>query len=352
MERNVNEFLEESFIKALEDWDVDTLTTLVRNGNISNNLINIKNERGCTPLFIACEKSNSNLVSLLIDKGANVNEPCVYGNTPLHVASAKDNSQIVKYLIEKGAYLDLTNERNESALHKACQMNLPKNVKVLLDNGANPDIPNGVERTVLFSVCFSGYTKIAKLLVEANANVNACDLYKETPLQVACKYDYLDIAKLLLENGASPDIEVNNKNIVQWAIEREEYDFVDLLIKKDATLPMDWIVRQNKKHSLQLIIKNGRKIPLVYNNVDLLAESIHNNNVVMAALLMKNKASNVTEKVENLHDLMSLKKSDRILKDADNDAKKDIKQLKRERENEAIIDILCTKKNKYMEMDI
>ena len=115
---------------------------------------------------------------------------------------------------------------------------------------------------------------------------------------------------------------------------------------------MDWIVRQNKKHSLQLIIKNGRKIPLVYNNVDLLAESIHNNNVVMAALLMKNKASNVTEKVENLHDLRSLKNSDRILKDADNDAKKDIKQLKRERENEAIIDILCTKKNKYMEMDI
>ena len=346
MESNVSNILSERYKNALENWNVDVLVNLIENNDISSRIINSKNSRDCSALFVACEKGNLELVRLLIDNGANVNDVCVYGNTPLHVASEKANPQIVKYLIEHGAVLDTTNDRNESALHKACQMNMPKNVKLLLDNGANPDIPNSVGRTVLFSTCYSGYYKIAELLVKANADVNVRDLYNESALQIACKYNYTDIAKLLLENGANPDIDMGYDNIVQWAIKREDYDLVDLLIKRGADLPLEWIVRENKTHSLQLIVKNGCKVPLVQKNVDLLAQAIYNNNVTIAALLMKNVSMDVNDKVEKLNELLSLNRSDSLLDSATDDAKIKIRHLKRERERQEIVDILCAKKNK------
>lgn len=67
--------------------------------------INAKGIDGCTPLYYAIGKSDSNVAKILIDKGADVNIPDKDGNTPLMAAADMfDNDDtIIKLLLENGA---------------------------------------------------------------------------------------------------------------------------------------------------------------------------------------------------------------------------------------------------------
>ena len=99
---------------------------------------NVKNN-GVTPLFIAAQKGNGQIVHILLEKGANVdlaNEVLLLivsfsflfffffqffiflffffnvknGATPLYIAAFKGDEQIVQILLEKGANVDLANK--------------------------------------------------------------------------------------------------------------------------------------------------------------------------------------------------------------------------------------------------
>jgi uncharacterized protein len=48
-------------------------------------------------------KTNHRLIELLIERGANVNEPGGMGVTPLHLAASRGDGRLVELLLEKGA---------------------------------------------------------------------------------------------------------------------------------------------------------------------------------------------------------------------------------------------------------
>jgi len=62
--------------------------------------VNIPDKNGRTPLVVACSWANSvNVVKMLLAAGADVNT-CIYGQTPLSVSN---NKKIRKMLLEAGA---------------------------------------------------------------------------------------------------------------------------------------------------------------------------------------------------------------------------------------------------------
>ena len=78
----------------------DIAEFLIKNGAD----VNAKNNYNSTPLTIACESGNINMVKLLVKYGADVNNPMTeYGSGPLLAADGKD---IEEYLISKGAKID------------------------------------------------------------------------------------------------------------------------------------------------------------------------------------------------------------------------------------------------------
>ena len=69
-----------------------------------------------TPLHFAIYKDNSEIVELLIDKGADVNAKAVGGQTPLHVNTIQ--LEVAELLIDKGADVNAKSDDNgDTPLH-------------------------------------------------------------------------------------------------------------------------------------------------------------------------------------------------------------------------------------------
>ena len=67
--------------------------------------------------IMACQNGHEAIVSLLLEKGADVNAKNNDGWTPLHWASENGHEAIVSLLLEKGADVNAKDNDGETPLH-------------------------------------------------------------------------------------------------------------------------------------------------------------------------------------------------------------------------------------------
>ena len=65
--------------------------------------INIQDDEGDTPLYMACHLGHKDIVKMLLDKQADVNIQTVTGTTPLAVACYQGHEEISELLRQHGA---------------------------------------------------------------------------------------------------------------------------------------------------------------------------------------------------------------------------------------------------------
>jgi len=125
-----------------------------------------------TALSLACKHDDSNIIIKdLIKQGkANINIPNEKGNTPLIIACQNDNINIAKFLVKNGADINARNkEEQSSALHIAITNYNYSMMKFLLDSGANINIVNRKGETPLIMACKINNKYIAEYLLEKKA---------------------------------------------------------------------------------------------------------------------------------------------------------------------------------------
>lgn len=99
-----------------------------------------RNEKGETPVHIACISGNFNQLKRLLDQGHAVNIRDNAGWMPLHEAANHGHIDIVKLLIERGAPINDKGGKccdGVTALHDACGNGNLEVIEALLDAGAN-----------------------------------------------------------------------------------------------------------------------------------------------------------------------------------------------------------------------
>lgn len=165
---------------------------------------------GCSPLFIACKKGQTEIVQYLIKVcAADIEQKGLFEVqedrtthvvTPLWCAAVSGKLQVVEALVLSGADINAVSDTGSTAVRSACYMTHFEIVKYLVAHGANINRPNYNGGTCLINSVQSA--ALCEFLVKSGAIINARDIQNKSALHYAIQEHRLETTKLLLRNGA------------------------------------------------------------------------------------------------------------------------------------------------------
>jgi len=203
--------------------------------------VNIIADNGRSVLQQAAQSGNLNVVKLLIENDAKINNENTDGHPILQLAVAREAIELVKYLLSELS-VDVNEKSkdgnsNDTALHQACQHESREMVELLLEHGADIHAKrtNGVMPIHLAAGVGNIYA--VKKFLEANipADVQGDDK-NATPLFFAAEHGCLEIANLLIDRGADVDYQIKDKlrSPLHQACQNGHKDVVVRLIEAGA----------------------------------------------------------------------------------------------------------------------
>jgi len=171
-----------------------------------NSTIDLTVDCGMTALHFATKKNSLECVETLLSFGANPNAHNGDGNTPMMLAIECNNDQLVKLLLHANNFdPNILNEDENSILQLAAQFGFTNIVKLLLSNAEiyhNIDKQNKDGWTALYFAVKHGRVDIVKLLLDSGAGSHIADNAGKTPMMLATETYNRTIFDLLLANQA------------------------------------------------------------------------------------------------------------------------------------------------------
>ncbi|ULL16375.1 ankyrin repeat domain-containing protein [Paenibacillus sp. H1-7] len=198
--------MEDTLIYLLiQEENIEELQKLITTGwNINKH---IKTKYGIEfPLYTSISNRKYQVAKFLIEHGADLNEP---ENPPIHMAARDGNVDLISLLVNRGADVNIVSNRGYTTIEAATS---PKNKYDVLEHliklGIRVDEFGG---KALRSSAMSGDKNIVELLINHGADINYNQIDQvhtsgSTPLEVAVQFNKVDVAKLLLEKHAEVTI--------------------------------------------------------------------------------------------------------------------------------------------------
>lgn len=148
-------------------------------------------------LFAAVNHNNREMVDVLLDAGANINERTRWWAGSFGMLDSA-NSELSSYLISRGAVVDI---------HAAARLAMIDRVRELL--ARDPQLVHARGGDGQFPLHFASSVEIASLLLDSGAEIDARDIdHESTPVQymVSIRPYRHEVAKYLISRGAQADI--------------------------------------------------------------------------------------------------------------------------------------------------
>ena len=157
---------------------------------------NSTDQFGETPLMVAAQSGAADCTKLLLEGGAQIDAQSQHGSIAITEAA---NSQVVSVLVAGGADIDAIAGDGYHLLKSAAEGGDVEFVRALLAMGAPVDTTSTGD-TALHAAAGADHIDVVRLLLESGADPNAEDVDGDTPLMCATS---LECVETLLEAGAS-----------------------------------------------------------------------------------------------------------------------------------------------------
>lgn len=156
------------------------------------------------------------------------------GMTPLAIAAQVGNADVVEALIKKGAKVESADQRGDRPLHHAARYGAVEVARLLLGAGAMPDEINGQEQTPLMGACSSGKPELVRLLLRAGADPHRKDLRGRGALWEACVGCWPkagEIVRMLRDQGVDGWESIEGSWPIEWAAEARNQSALEALLE-------------------------------------------------------------------------------------------------------------------------
>lgn len=255
--------------------------------------INAQNDYGLSGLHWAAEKGFTDIAKILIDAKININLATKeHGNTAIISAALNGQYEIVNILIKAGSDINYKNYSGNSAILAINKNNIPEILQLLIDNGANVNDTNNDKWTPLHYFCRDNEEKAVKILLDYKAEINRVNNKGWTPLMLSVHNDNDAITELLLNNKA--DLEpVNDEghSVLELAIIKGNNKSVSLLLEHGA----DFYHREKNNGRLLIDVAYNSKVDalkkIAVNYIYTLYNPIESNNIVIINEILSGNAS-------------------------------------------------------------
>jgi uncharacterized protein len=150
------------------------------------------------PIHQAALDGNFSQVSMLLERGTDVNQKDADNRTALMYAAFNGHIEIMKVLMKKGADLNLCDNYGRTALMMASSGTNPAAVKLLLDNQADPNLADKEEHfTAIMYAAAEGQLEVVKILISYRADPTLKDIDGDDALIFAVNNNHKEVAQFL-----------------------------------------------------------------------------------------------------------------------------------------------------------
>ncbi len=202
-----------------------------------------------SPLLNAIKYNHPEITELLILSGADADwaDP-VTGKTLLMVASENGNNNIIDLLLENGADINEKDKSGSDALYYAALNGRKEAVALLLDKGASMLNKKGLMNRSVITAFGKNDKEIIKIMLDKGLDVNG-DVYEKIPLLLwLVKNKYFDGAKTIIENGANTETQdTDGQNTLDYALASTNKEFIEYLKSKKSAIDKPTEIKNNNE---------------------------------------------------------------------------------------------------------
>lgn len=183
--------------RAVDSDNLDEVHDLIIRGHNVNS--REKRLNNITPLFIAVENGNIEMVQLLLNFRAKVNARDSSKQSPLMRLDYDATPELVDLLVRYGAKVNMVDSEGNTAIILAASSAKADVLEALIDAGADVRAANKEGQTALMEAASNGDVESVKLLIAAGSEINARNKDGESAWDLASNDD---VRAMLVIHGA------------------------------------------------------------------------------------------------------------------------------------------------------
>ncbi|KAK3236837.1 hypothetical protein CYMTET_53048, partial [Cymbomonas tetramitiformis] len=217
--------------KAAENGHLEVVTLLLEIGAD----VHARNKVEFTPLIRAAMCGHADVVEqLMLGSDSELEARDKMGFTALIRAAAAGHEEVLRVLLKysspRGADIAATTKNGSTALHRAAESGHASAVQQLLEAGAPTEAVNDDTDTPLHRAAVNGHEAVVKLLLETGADVHAVNKHNHCAMHRAAMNGHTAVVRQLLEAGSQiTAADQDGKNVRDLAQHRKHTEVVQLI---------------------------------------------------------------------------------------------------------------------------